>query len=96
MLPCTVEEVVQHVVQAAGLRQVGLLELADLGVEEGLADLRERPDAREAVAVAQAVVQERQREAGHERVDPEGEAGQLDCNLVDVDAVDASTRDLAT
>ena len=63
--------------------------LTALGLEE-FGRLFERRDPHKRIPLGQVVVEEREREPRHERVDPERESGQLDSHRVHVHAEDAA------
>ena len=60
-----------------------------------LVDAAPRPGAEQAVAAAEVVIQEAERRADREGVQPERDLGQLDRHRVLVDAVDAALEDHA-
>ena len=66
-----------------------------VGLERG-GDLIEGAHTREAVAVNEIVVQQRQGQAGHERVHPDGQAGQFHRHPIAVHSVHAVAGDLPT
>ena len=59
---------------------------------QGLVDAA---DTREAVGAHQVVVEAGHRKAAYEGVDPDSNACKLDGDRIDVEAIDAATRDLA-
>ena len=61
---------------------------------ERLHGLVELTDPSQAVTAHERVIEQAQRQSWHEGVDPDGQPCQLNGDRIEIDTVDASTRDL--
>ena len=75
--------------------QRGIVQQSSCSPNAGRVAKRGEPDASEAVACLQMVIEERQRPVGRERGEPERQTGELHGHRVDVDAEQASLGESA-